>query len=237
GASLVHEGGPRLKARVMAMGELMSTRLGAAFLERQGLRAAWYDARDLLQAEPRPGLPDERRYLSATCGFAPDDALQARLAADAADVAVTQGFIARNDAGETVLLGRAGSDTSGAYFAARLQARLLEIWTDVPGMFTANPHEIPSARLLRQLDYLEAQELATMGAKVLHPRCIEPVSTHQIPLLVRCTQAPELDGTTISNTVPDFGAQIKAISAKMGITLISMTTLGMWQEIGFLADI
>ena len=237
GASLVREGSPRLKARVMAMGELMATRMGAAFLQRQGLRAAWHDARELLQSVPRPNVPDERLYLSATCTFAPDPDLQARLDADGADVVVTQGFIAANAAGETVLLGRGGSDTSGAYFAARLQARLLEIWTDVPGMFTANPHEIPSARLLRQLDYLEAQELATMGAKILHPRCIEPVRRYGIPLHIRCTQAPHLDQTVIAENIPDFGAQIKAIAAKTGVTLISMDTLGMWQEVGFLADL
>lgn len=237
GASLIHEGSPRLKARVMAMGELMSTTLGTAFLERQGLRAAWYDARTMLQAESRPNLSEERRYLSATCAFAPDAELQARLAAEPADVIVTQGFIASTASGETVLLGRGGSDTSAAYFAARLQAKLLETWTDVPGMFTANPNEIPSARLLRQLDYLEAQELATMGAKILHPRCVEPVRRYGIPLHIRCTQAPHLDKTIIANDVPDFGAQIKAIAAKTGVTLISMDTLGMWQEVGFLADV
>ena len=74
-----------------------------------------------------------------------------------------------------MLLGRGGSDTSAAYFAARLGAARCEIWTDVPGMFTANPPSSPSARLLRALDYDEAQEIATMGAKVLHPRCIPPL--------------------------------------------------------------
>lgn len=237
GASLVGEGSPRLRARIMAMGELMATRIGAAFIESKGLRTRWLDARTLLRAVDGPRMPENRRYLSATCEFSPDEDLQRRLEGGENDVYLTQGFIAENEAGETVLLGRGGSDTSASYFAAKLQARRIEIWTDVPGMFSANPHEIPSARLLRQLDYDEAQELATMGAKVLHPRCIEPAGRYQIPLHIHCTPSPALDGTTISDTVPDFGAQIKAISAKTGVTLISMTTLGMWQEIGFLADI
>lgn len=237
GASLVGEGSPRLRARIMAMGELMATRLGAAFLNARGTRTHWMDARGFLRSTNGPELSESRRYLSATCDFAPDRDLASYLERHPADLYLTQGFIAGTETGDTVLLGRGGSDTSASYFAAKLQARRLEIWTDVPGMFSANPHEIPSARLLRQLDYEEAQELATMGAKVLHPRCIEPASKYQIPVLVRCTQAPHLDGTTISNTIPDFGAQIKAISAKLGVTLISMTTLGMWQEIGFLADI
>src|SRR5690606_36133942 len=150
---------------------------------------------------------------------------------------ITQGFIAANERGETVLLGRGGSDTCAAYLAAMLSAQRLETWTDVPGMFTANPHEIPSARLLRRLDYMEGQELATMGARVLRPRCIEPVERYNIPLYVKCTDAPQLEGTIISDETPDFGAQIKASSAKTGITLISMETLGMWQEVGFLADV
>ncbi|MGM0559335.1 MAG: bifunctional aspartate kinase/diaminopimelate decarboxylase, partial [Myxococcota bacterium] len=112
----------------------------------------------------------------------------------------------------------------------------LEIWTDVPGMFTANPRDIPSARLLKHLGYNEAQELATMGGKVLHPRCIDPVRRFKIPLHIRNTDDPDQSGTVISGEAPEFGAQVKAISAKNDITLISMDTLGMWQQVGFLAD-
>ena len=238
GASLIREGSPRLRARVLAMGEIMSTKLGAAFLAAQGLGVLWKDARDILTAaDTHHHLPDQRRYLSAICDFSPNGELQGELKNADAQVVLTQGFIAANGKGETVLLGRGGSDTSAAYLAAMLRAERLEIWTDVPGMFTANPHEIPSSRLLRQLDYMEAQELATMGAKILHPRCIEPVHRYEIPLYVKCTDAPDLDGTVISDKTPDFGAQIKAISAKLGVTLISMEALGMWQEVGFLADV
>ncbi len=237
GASLIGEGSPRLKARMMGMGELMSTKLGAAFLSARGLAVQWMDVRDVLHIQENRHLPEQRRYLAATCTFDPDPDLQRRLDGLDAQVVITQGFIAANERGETVLLGRGGSDTSAAYLAAMLSAQRLETWTDVPGMFTANPHEIPSARLLRRLDYMEGQELATMGAKILHPRCIEPVERYNIPLYVKCTDAPQLEGTIISDKTPDFGAQIKAISAKMGITLISMETLGMWQEVGFLADV
>ena len=103
-------------------------------------------------------------------------------------------------------------------------------------MFTANPRDIPSARLLKHLGYDEAQELATMGGKVLHPRCIDPVRRFQIPLHIRNTDDPDQEGTVISADAPEFGAQVKAISAKNDITLISMDTLGMWQQVGFLAD-
>ena len=237
GASLVREGSPRLYARIMAMGELMSTKLGAAFLSMQGIGVQWCDARDILISDDARKLSEPRKYLSAMCSFDPNAELQARFGKAGFDAFLIQGFIASNGKAETVLLGRGGSDTSAAYLAAMLRAERLEIWTDVPGMFTANPHEIPSARLLRQLDYMEAQELATTGAKILHPRCIEPVHKFGIPLHIKCTGAPDLEGTVISDKTPDFGAQIKAISAKTGVTLISIETLGMWQEVGFLADV
>ena len=135
-----------------------------------------------------------------------------------------------------MLLGRGGSDTSAAYFAAKLRAQRLEIWTDVPGMFSANPRSTPTARLLRALHYDEAQEIATSGAKVLHPRCILPARQYRIPLHVYATQAPELEGTVLSAEGAEGGAQVKAVCTKKGITLISLESPGMWHQVGFLAD-
>lgn len=234
GAGRVH---PQQHAEIMAMGELMSTRLGRAFLANHDLTPHWMDAREVLRADDEAHVAPKRRYLSATCAAYPDRVLRNHLDGLDADVVVTQGFIASNAVGETVLLGRGGSDTSAAYFAAKVEAERLEIWTDVPGMFTSNPRDIPSARLLRQLTYAEAQELATMGATVLHPRCLAPVRRYQIPLHVRSTDHPDLEGTVISGNVPDDGPEVKAISAKDGVTVVSMETLGMWQQVGFLADV
>jgi diaminopimelate decarboxylase/aspartate kinase len=224
-----------LRARVMAMGELLATSLGATFLNAQGINTAWADARQVLRADTRPGATLKASLLSATCDFAPDAGLQALWRA-LDQVVITQGFIAANDAEETVLLGRGGSDTSGAYFAAKLNAARLEIWTDVPGMFSANPRSVPTARLLRALHYDEAQEIASNGAKVLHPRCVLPVRQYKIPLHVYATQAPELEGTIVSANVADSAAQVKAIAIKKGITLVSMESPGMWHQVGFLAD-
>ena len=219
----------------MAMGELLATTLGAAFLNAQGISTAWADARQVLRADARPARHCKSSFLSATCDFAPDAELQARWRA-LDQVVITQGFIAANAAGESVLLGRGGSDTSGAYFAAKLSAARLEIWTDVPGMFSANPRAVPTARLLRALHYDEAQEIASNGAKVLHPRCVLPVRQYKIPLHVYATQAPGLEGTIVSANVADSAAQVKAIAIKKGITLVSMESPGMWHQVGFLAD-
>jgi diaminopimelate decarboxylase/aspartate kinase len=106
----------------------------------------------------------------------------------------------------------------------------------VPGLFSANPRSVPTARLLRQLHYDEAQEIASNGAKVLHPRCVLPVRQYKIPLHVYATQAPGLEGTVVSENVADSAAQVKAIAIKKGITLVSMESPGMWHQVGFLAD-
>jgi diaminopimelate decarboxylase/aspartate kinase len=237
GAALVREASPRLLARAMAFGELMSTRLGAAFLLDGGVPTAWYDARELLAAIEEPTAGDWRRFQSAACEHDAEPALAARLGAEPALVVLTQGFIARSASGDTVLLGRGGSDTSASYFAAKLCATRCEIWTDVPGMYTANPRQVPDARLLRRLDHDEAQEIASTGAKVLHPRCIAPVRRHAIPLHIRCTDRPDAAGTVIEAGADSSGAQVKAISAKTGVTLVAMDTPGMWQQVGFLSDI
>ena len=234
GVALVREVSERTRARVMAMGELMATAIGARFLTSQGLTLAWTDARSMLRAERVPGVT-KTSLLSAVCNFSPDAALATHLA-QLPPILITQGFIASDEDGNTVLLGRGGSDTSAAYLAAKLRAQRLEIWTDVPGMFSADPRFTPSARLLRALHYDEAQEIATSGAKVLHPRCILPVRQYRIPLHVYATQAPELEGTVLGAEGTEGGAQVKAVCTKKGITLISLESPGMWHQVGFLAD-
>ena len=188
----------------------------------------------LLTSRPQAARQTSSSYLSATCDFDVDEELQTTLA-KSGGITLTQGFIARNRNGETVLLGRGGSDTSASYFAAKLGARRLEIWTDVPGMFSANPRVVPSARLLVSLHYDEAQELASAGSAVLHPRCITPVRECQIPLFIRSTTAPEIAGTVISSVTEEVEPQVKGICTRNGLTLISMDGVGMWHEVGFLA--
>jgi len=234
GVRLVKEVSVRVRVRVMALGELMATLLGAAFLAKKGLPVHWMDARDLLTSRSRPGHNPVTSYLSATCDYSLDTALGDELAAQDG-VVLTQGFIARNTSGETVLLGRGGSDTSAAYFAGKIQARRLEVWTDVPGMFTADPRVVPSARLLVSLHYDEAQELASAGSSVLHPRCISPARDGGFPIFIRSTANPEINGTVISSVTEEVEPQVKGICIRNGLTLVSMTTVGMWHEVGFLA--
>ena len=240
-AALAEEGSSRMgelawAAKVQAHGELLSSALGAAFLTHSGLATEWLDARDCLAAIALPNQNERTKLLSAMVDAKPDPALSARLAA-LGEVFITQGFIARESEGRTVLLGRGGSDTSASYFGALLKAQRVEIWTDVAGMFTANPRQVPGARLLQRLDYEEAQEIASTGAKVLHPRCLSPLREPRVPLLIKDTNRPELSGTHIGPELREEAPSIKAISTRKGITLVSMESVGMWQQVGFLADV
>lgn len=227
------ESPPRLTARVLALGELAATRLGAVILGSLGVGARWLDARELLESAPRPLDADERRYLAASV---PSVRAPERLDAAAGDalVVVTQGFIARTPDGETCLLGRGGSDTSAALLAVLSGAELLEIWTDVPGLFTADPREVPAARLIRSIGYREARELASLGAKVLHPACLDPAARHGIPVQIRCTPHPEMAGTRIEGE-QEVQPAVTAVTCRRGGTLLSVSTVAMWDTPGFLA--
>lgn len=236
GVRLVREVSVRVRVRVMALGELMATTLGASWLRTQGLPVNWLDAREFLTSRSQGSVDRERNYLAAVCDYGFDPELRERLGTREG-VVLTQGFIARNEQGETVLLGRGGSDTSAAYFASQIGARRLEIWTDVPGMFTADPRVVPSARLLVSLRYDEAQELASAGSSVLHPRCLSPVRQSGIPLFIRCTSAPDIPGTVISAVTDETEPQVKGICHRDDLTLISMDSVGMWHEVGFLARV
>jgi len=233
GVWLTGEAPPRLVARVLAAGELAATRLGAAILGSLGVGARWLDARDLLLSAPRPLEADERRYLAATVPAArAPERLEA--AAGNARVVVTQGFIARTPEGDTCLLGRGGGDTSASLLAALAGAEAVEIWTDLPGLFTADPREVPAARLIRSVGYREARELASLGAKVLHPPCLDPAARHGIPVTIRCTPHPEMAGTRIEGE-SEAQPAVTAVTCRRGGTLLSMSTVAMWDTPGFLA--
>lgn len=236
GIALLKQAPAKTHAQVLSLGELMMTRLGHAFLEKQGIQSKWYDARELLTCIPTLGS-EMMNYLSARCESEYDPALVEKFLSSGAQAIITQGFFAANPHGETVLLGRGGSDTSAALLAGKLQASSCEIWTDVPGIYTANPHQLPHARLLKQLNYDEAQEIASMGAKVLHPNCIPPVRKANIPMVVKYTHLPEHSGTLITKDIDESAPLIKSIQVKHSILLISIDTLNMWQQVGFLADV
>ena len=228
-------------ARVLAEGELLSTRLGRRILESLGVSANWVDARDWLQTESVASDSDQRRLLAARCEVQPAD-----WSADSfrtGDVHITPGFLALTQTGETALVGRGGSDTSAAYLAARLGAEQVEIWTDVPGVFSSSPSEIADVRLLRALSYDEALELAATGARVVHPRSIRVCRSCNIPMLVASTRHPGLGGTRISGPASSDKAGnqrascIKAVTLRRSMRVLLLENRRPSDAVGFLAGV
>ena len=236
GIALTGEAGYRARVKVLALGERLAGRLGAAALELKGIGISPVNPAKLLRATARDWASERDSMLHAVCAHERDPEA-ATLLENLPGVPLTQGYIARNSEGEEVLLGRGGSDVSAAALAASIGAQQLEIWTDVPGIFSADPKEISGARLLRRLSYAEAQEIATSGGGVLHPLSIAPLRDSRIGMTVRSTLHPELPGTAVGPAEESDSAQVKAVMLRSGVPLVSLETLGMWRRVGFLKEV
>jgi diaminopimelate decarboxylase/aspartate kinase len=232
--NLSHEPGPQFRAALLAMGEWLSTKIGCCFL-RQHLDAAWVDVRDALEIFHEKDLSPARQWLSASCKAAEAPGLAGRWSA-LSPVLITQGFVARTREGGTALLGRGGSDTSAALLAGRLSAQRLEIWTDVPGLFSADPRLISEARLLIEVDYAEALEMAASGASVVHPRSIRAAAATKTPVVIRDLNRRRVAGTRIGRRVSDE-AGIKTVTCQEQMGVILLQNLDARFEVGFLAGV
>lgn len=226
---------PLQRALLLAHGELLSSIIGQQVLACDGQDVFWHDTRTMLNTSQGSSVGSGLEVLATRCDHDPDPDLSQRLAAMGA-LHITQGFFVSGPGGLTCLLGRGGSDTSAACFSAKLTAEALEIWTDVPGIFSADPRLVPEARLLRRLSYSEAQELASMGARVLHPPSIQPARAHAIPVFIKDTNRPAEPGTRIGTRVLREEAQVKGVVSRENIIVITMENPSMWQQAGFLAD-
>jgi diaminopimelate decarboxylase/aspartate kinase len=232
--NLSHEPSPQFRAALLAMGEWLSTKIGCCFL-RQHLDAAWVDVRDALEIFHEKDLSPARQWLSASCKAAEAPGLAGRWSA-LSPVLITQGFVARTREGGTALLGRGGSDTSAALLAGRLSAQRLEIWTDVPGLFSADPRLISEARLLIEVDYAEALEMAASGASVVHPRSIRAAAATKTPVVIRDLNRRRVAGTRIGRRVSDE-VGIKTVTCQEQMGVILLQNLDARFEVGFLAGV
>jgi diaminopimelate decarboxylase/aspartate kinase len=226
---------PAEMAELLGCGEWLSSRLGCLYLAEH-LDIEWVDARKVLRALDEPDGDSKRDWLSARCAAVADVEMASDWSAKS-QVLITQGFVASAQGGRTVLLGRGGSDTSAALLAARLQAESVQIWTDVPGLFSTDPRDEPAALLIRTLDYAEALELAASGARVVHPRCIRAAFEAGIPVLIRDLGQPQLKGTRISGQDPRSGEGIKAVTCQDGMLVLLLENLDTRQQVGFLARV
>ncbi|MCX8051117.1 MAG: aspartate kinase [Chlorobi bacterium] len=207
GIALLGECTPRMLDHTAAFGELLSSRILAALLERMGERVAWFDARRAIKTDAR--------FTAATVEWQRTrESIEQHLLPtfERCRIVVTQGFIGSTSGGLTTTLGRGGSDYSAAIFGACLGAERVEIWTDVSGIYTADPRIVPDAVSLPEMTLGEVAALSAYGAKVLHPLTIRPAIEHGIPVVVRNTFDPEHPGTRIVGSLAEPIEGIRAIA-------------------------
>jgi len=223
---------PATVARLMATGEWLSTRLGWVFLQKK-FETEWVDSRGLLEAQPDDDASEKRQWLSADCRPGSSHSLRTGLEG-CWPVVITQGFIVGMPGGGTALLGRGGSDTSAVLLGGRIEAERVEIWTDVPGLFSADPRKIPEARLLKRLEYSEALEMAASGASVVQARAVRAAAATNTPVWIRDTSRPEIGGTHI-NGQADHTEGAKAVVCQEGMAVLLLQNIDPRQQVGFLA--
>jgi aspartate kinase len=221
-----------LKDAIVSYGEQLSSRLLTEVLLSKGLNAFHVDARRLIVTDDEFGAAnpiwEETKELIR---------LELFPLLDDGRIPVLGGFIAANRSGETTTLGRGGSDYSAALVGAAIEAKEIQIWTDVTGVLTCDPRLCPGARTLKTLSYEEAAELAYFGAKVLHPKTIQPAVDLQIPVRVCNSHQPHEPGTMILPSSQSTPRKVKSIAYKRGITILRITSARMLGAFGFMSAI
>ncbi|RYG00841.1 MAG: bifunctional aspartate kinase/homoserine dehydrogenase I, partial [Chitinophagaceae bacterium] len=191
-----------------------------------GISNEWKDSRELIQTDSVFGF--------AAVDFpGTNERVNQYLAGTSAKVIVAPGFIASDTNGATTTLGRGGSDYTAAIYAAAVNAGLVEIWTDVSGMMTADPRIVLNAKVIHRISYQEAMELSHFGAKVIYPPTIQPVMARSIPVWIKNTFSPEDIGTLIETSTTENGKNIRGISSVNNVALLSLEGSGMVGIPGF----
>ncbi|SIQ02004.1 aspartate kinase [Aeromonas sp. RU39B] len=219
-----------LADRLIAYGEMMSSRLFTELLNQRGHRAVWADVRTLLRTDSRFGkanvdLDTTRAQCQREIGGLMNDA-----------IVVTQGFIGADSEGRTTTLGRGGSDYSAALLGEALDVATIEIWTDVPGIYTMDPRLVSRAKPIPEITFAEAAEMATFGAKVLHPSTLQPAVRQNIPVFVGSSRDPAAGGTWIraeTSSSPLF----RAVALRRNQVLLTLHSPNMVHAYGFLAEV
>ena len=232
GISLVAESSPRLLDHVASFGERLSVHTVAAAFNAAGIAADAVMAYDC-------GLKTDSRYQRARPLPQSYDAIAKFFAARADDgrVAVVTGFIGKDAAGSITTIGRNGSDYSASLFGRALHASEIEIWTDVPGVMTADPRLVPDARPIECMTYDEAAEIAFCGGKVLHPATLHPAVEADIPVRVLDTRNPTGPNTVIWREIPPSRPVVRTVVQKRGICMVNVVTPRMLGAHGYMLKI
>lgn len=226
GIFLLRELTPRSKDRVASYGEWLSSQIITARFNIEMVQAEWKDARELIRTNSS--------FTAAEVDFViSNKKVLGYFSSTPGDLFIVPGFIASDSNGITTTLGRGGSDYTAAIIAAAMDASVLEIWTDVSGMMTADPRLTNNAKIIPHISYQEAMELSHFGAKVIYPPTIQPVMGKGIPVWIKNTFSPEDEGTLIETTATGNTDIVRGISSINNIALISLEGSGMIGIPGF----
>ena len=227
GVFLLGELSPASLDAIQGFGELWSTKIIATKLASIGIATKWIDSREIIRTYEKGGknaVDIQKTYYRVNEMIENNPITQ---------LFVLPGFIASDKQGRTTTLGRGGSDYSASLFAVGCKARILEIWSDVPGMMTSNPKIVPTARTISHISYRAALELSHFGAKVIYPPTIQPVVAEGIPIYVKNTFNPDSFGTLIEKNPPRSKEKLIGISNSDDIALLSLEGSGMVGIPGF----
>ncbi|NHB93509.1 lysine-sensitive aspartokinase 3 [Photorhabdus cinerea] len=219
-----------LTDELVSHGELMSTLLFTELLRQRGTDVEWFDIRKIMRTDDHFGYaePDNIQLQSLVT-----EHLLPRLQNT---LIITQGFIGREEKGRTTTLGRGGSDYTAALLGEALNLKRVDIWTDVPGIYTTDPRVVPTAQRIDKIAFDEAAEMATFGAKILHPATLLPAIRCDIPVFVGSSKDPQAGGTLVCDTTT-APPQFRAIALRRKQTLLTLHSLKMLHAQGFLAEI
>lgn len=212
--------------QIIAYGELISSKILAAYLKDQGYSAQWLDAKTIIRTD--------NQYQEAQVDWTKTKELckqKVQPLLENVSIAITQGFIGHTSEGFTTTLGREGSDYTAGILAYCCEAESVTIWKDVPGMLNADPKYFEKTELLKQISFKEAIELSYYGASVIHPKTVQPLQQKNIPLYVRSFMDPDAQGTTISSNA-DRDAQIPSYIVKFNQVLVTFSS----KDFSFIAE-
>ena len=227
GVFLLGELSPASLDAIQGFGELWSTKILATKLASIGIATKWIDSRNIIRTVTKgdKNIVDAQKTYSRINEMVESNPIT--------QLFVLPGFIASDKQGRTTTLGRGGSDYTASLYAVGCKARVLEIWTDVPGMMTSNPKIVPTARTISNISYKAALELSHFGAKVIYPPTIQPVVAEGIPIYIKNTFNPEAAGTLIEKHPPRSKDKLIGISNSDNIALLSLEGSGMVGIPGF----
>ncbi len=218
-----------LQDAILSFGERLSSRLLAHVLSAHGLEGKYVDSRRCVVTDE-----DYGRAVPIMSDTKEHTVEEVAPILKNNQVPVMGGFIASSLSGNTTTLGRGGSDYSAALIGAALNAREIQIWTDVTGVLTCDPRVVKKAKTVPRLSYEEAAELAYFGSKVLHPKTIQPAVSQNIPVRICNSRQPEEYGTLVCAETECTERTVKAIAHKTNVTIVNITSLRMLGAFGFM---